>query len=118
MLVGKANGLTRVVDHLLDGPALGVLPDRAGADEGRDLDRDTDALRDLDHRPDIALEGARGTERLDAHPLVADFLGQPFHVGGGAWSRRRQPEIDRADTKLVCELEEAQLMFDVGVSDG
>ena len=102
MLVGKANGLTSVVDHLLDGPALGVLPDRAGADEGRDLDRDTDPLRDLDHRPDIPLEGARGAERLDAHPLVADFLGQPFHVSGGAWSRRRQPEIDRAEHALTC----------------
>ena len=118
LLVGKAHGLAGVVNHLLDGPALGVLPDRTGADEGRDLDGDADPLRDLDHRLDVALEGARGTERLDAHPLVADFLGQPCHVGGGAWSRCRQPEIDRADTKLVSEMKEAQLMFDVGVSDG
>src|ERR1700674_2408607 len=53
VLSREADGLARVVDHLVDRPAFGVLPDRAGTDEGRDLDRDADPLRDLDHRPDV-----------------------------------------------------------------
>ena len=44
VLAGEADGVSRVVDHLLDGPSLGVLPDGAGADEGRDLDRNPDPL--------------------------------------------------------------------------
>src|ERR1700693_560204 len=118
MLAGKAHGLTGVVDHLLDGPALGVLANRTGADEGRDLDRDADALRDLDHRTDIALERARGAQRLDPQPLVADFLGQALHVRSRAWSRCRKAEVDRTDTELVSQVQEAQLVLDIGVADG
>src|SRR6202162_1247943 len=118
MLAGKTHGVAGVVDPLLDGPALGVLANRTGADEGRDLDRDADALRDLDHRLDIALERARGAERLDAQSLVPDFLGQPFHVGFGARPRCRKAEVDRSDSELVSQVQEAQLVLDIGVADG
>ena len=73
MLSGEAHGLARVVHHLLDRPAFGVLANRTGADERRDFDWDADALRDLDHRPDIDLERARRAERLDPQVLVAEL---------------------------------------------
>ena len=44
VLAREADGLAGVVHHLLDRPALGILPDRAGTDEGSDLDRDADSL--------------------------------------------------------------------------
>src|SRR5258707_10155710 len=113
MLAGKTHRLAGVVDHLVDGPALGVLANRTGADEGRDLDRDAHPLRDLDHRLDVALERARGAERLDPQSLVADFLGQAFHVSSGAWPGCRKAEVDRTDTKLVSQVQEAHLVLDI-----
>ena len=44
ILAGEADRVARVVNHLLDGPTLGILPDGAGADEGGDLNWDADAL--------------------------------------------------------------------------
>ncbi len=44
VLSGVAHGFSRVVDHLLDRPAFGVLANRTRADEGGDLDRNADSL--------------------------------------------------------------------------
>src|ERR1700694_4959876 len=104
MLARQAHRLACVLPILLVSPALGVLANRTGADEGRDLDWDANTLRDLDHRPDVALEGARRAQRLDPEMLVADFHGQPFHIAGGSRPRRRQAEIDRTDTELISQV--------------
>src|SRR5260370_17245378 len=56
VLAREANGLARVVYHLLDRPALGVLPNRTGTDETANLDRDPTSLRDSTPRPHSALD--------------------------------------------------------------
>ena len=117
VLPREAHGLARVVHHLLDRPAFGVLPDRAGTDEGGHLDRDADSLRDLDHRTDVELERSRRAEGLDPHVLVADLLGQAFDIRDGAGARARKTEIDRAHAELIGQVQEAQLVFDVGVAN-
>src|SRR5438094_730445 len=89
-----ADGVSRVVDHLLAGPSLGVLPDRAGADEGRDLDRNPDPLRNLHHRTNVHLERARRAQRFDVEALVADLSGETFDVGHRPRTGARQPEVD------------------------
>ena len=93
VLAGKANGIPRVVNHLVDRPALGVLTDWARADEGRHLDRDADPLGDLDDRLDVRLERARGAERLDLQSLVADLARQPLHVPLRPWPGSRQAQV-------------------------
>jgi len=84
---GKTHRLASVADHLLDGPAFGVLPNWTRADEGRDLDRDTDALRDLDHRLDIALEGAGRAKRLDLQGKTCVITGATSGIGEVAAER-------------------------------
>ena len=44
IVAGEADRVARVVNHLLDGPTLGILPDGARTDEGCDLDWNADAL--------------------------------------------------------------------------
>src|SRR5919201_5239240 len=58
VLMSEAHGVSRVVYPLLDGPPLGVLPDRTGSDEGCHFNRNADALRDFNDRTDVDLERA------------------------------------------------------------
>jgi len=113
----EADGLARVVDHLVDRPAFGILPNRTRSDESGHLDRDADSLRDLDHRTDVDLERARRAEGLDPQLLVADFLGQPFDIRDGAGARARKTEVDRSHTELIGQVQEPQLVFDIGVAN-
>ena len=55
--------------QLVERPALGVLPDRARADERAALDRHAGALRDLGDRPDVGDHRARRAVGLHAQPL-------------------------------------------------
>src|ERR687888_1143029 len=64
VLTSEPHGVARVVDHLLDRPALGVLPDRTGSDEGGHFNGDAHTLRDFNDGSDIELECASLTERL------------------------------------------------------
>ena len=50
--------------------------------------------------------------------LVANLLSQAFHVRDRARAGARKAEIDRSDTELIGQVEETQLVFDVGVADG
>src|SRR6202011_397429 len=116
VLPRETDGLARVVDHLVDGPAFGVLANRTGTDERRDLDRDADPLRDLDHRPDVDLERSCRAERLDAQALVANLLGETFDIGNRARARTWKTKVDRTDAELVGQVQEAKLVFDIGVA--
>ena len=118
VLAGEANRLARVVDHLVDRPSLGVLANGARTDEGGHFDRNPDLLRDIHDGADVDLERARRAERLDAQAPVADFLGQAFHVRHRARSRTRKAKVDRANSELVGEMQEAELVLDVGVAHG
>src|SRR6266566_85644 len=71
----------------------------------------------IDQRTDVHLERARRAEGLAPQTLVADLQGQAFHIRHSARARARKAEIDRADTELIGQVHEAQLVFDIGVAN-
>src|SRR2546421_7713544 len=97
----KPHSISRVIDHLLDRPAFGVLADRTGPDEGGNLDWDADLLGDLHHRADIDLEGASGAERLDGQTLITNFFRQTGDIGDRARTGAGKTKVDRSDTELI-----------------
>src|SRR5260370_36647640 len=80
ILSSEAHGLAGVVDHLLDRPALGVLANRAGSDKRSHLNGDADSLRDLDPRPDVALERTCGAHAIDPQPPVETLVSTAYTV--------------------------------------
>ena len=104
--------LFRVPEHRVQGPILGVLADRRGADEGAHLDRDPRLLGDLDHRQDVLFEGAGGAVRLDLEPGVCDLLRQPHDVAHHVGSRTGQTDVGRVDAEPLHQVQDTDLVLD------
>ena len=109
---GERHGRLGQAEHAVEVPVLGVLPDRRGADEAGDLDRDPDALRDLDDRQDVGLDGPRGAVGPDLHPRVHDLARQPFDRGDDVRARARQADVRRVDAERLHQVEDRDLVLD------
>jgi hypothetical protein len=112
LLHREPDGLFGGLLQELDRPALGVLADRAGADEGTALDRDAGPLNSLGNRPDIRDHRARRAVRGDLQPPIGDRAGQALDVGGHMRARAGKTDVRRVDPEDVHPLEQIELLLD------
>ena len=98
-------------------PLLDILPYGARPDERVDVDRDADALADLDHRRDVADDGAPGRRELDLHLALDDFAGEAEAILEGALPGPREADVDLFDPDIVHQVNDVELVLDGRVLD-
>ncbi len=103
--------------QLIERPSLGVLTQRARADERAALDRDAGLLADLDDRIDVRLERPRRAVGGDREAGVGDLARQTGDVRRRPRSRAGQPDVRGVDPEPVHEMEDLDLLLDGGIGD-
>ncbi len=103
---------------VLEVPLLGVLADRAAADEDAGLDRHAGLLRDLGHRLDVDHERAAGAVRRgSASLLIGDLAAEPLHRLALARSGTGQADVGGLDAQAVHQVEDLDLDLDRRIED-
>ena len=100
---------------MVDGPVLGVLPDRRRPDEQVCIDRDPGFLTHLDDRLDVGHDGSARAVSLEVKPLRRDFLRETQDVRLRARTGAGQANIDGVDAQLGHQMQNSQLVFDLRI---
>ncbi len=108
----KRDRLLRALLQVIDRPAFGILPDRAGSDESAALDRHTGALHDIGNRLDIGDHGAGCAVGANRQLAFADRTRQAFNVASDVGTGSRQPDVGRVESETVHLLQNLDLFVD------
>ncbi len=106
-----------MAEHAIQVPVLGVLSDRARADERRRLDPEAGLLRDVDDGIDVGLEGAGGAVGLDRKLGAHDLLSQMECRFLGARAGARETDVVPVHSDSRLEMKGSDLLGDRGIGD-
>ena len=99
-------------------PILGVLANRARANEGAAFDGNPDLLADLGDRTNIVLMGAGGAIGRNGEILIDDQLAQSGDILDCPRASSGESDIGGVNAQLVHQSEDLKFFLDGRVDDG